>query len=106
MSKYAFHKVFEAYLKDEGEPKTWLGVAAFLNIQRNEPEVLDSQVSRVKDSISSARKFMAETNRDELRRGDAQRPITLERLDKLEKFLLVLQERFSPQFEAIRKKAR
>ncbi len=104
ISAYAFHKVFEAYLKDSDEPKTWLGVASFLNLQRNDPDILETQMGRVQESILSARKFMEETVRGELRRGDANRTISRERLDKLEQFLTVLEERFRPQFDAIRSK--
>jgi len=53
-----------------------------------------------------AREFMDETDRGELRRGDADRSITRERLGKLEQFLDVLEERFHAQFDAIRAKAR
>src|SRR5437870_2669384 len=68
ISPYAFHRVFESYLSDPSEPKTWLGAASFLNLSRNDPELLDERMSRVRESISSARKFMEGTNRAELRR--------------------------------------
>ena len=105
VSIFAFHRVFEAHLKDPTEPQTWLGAASFLNLQRNDPRVLEDQLSRVRDSIGSARKFMAETGRDELRRGDAARTITRERLDRLAQFVSILEERFQTQFDAIRSKA-
>ncbi len=106
VSEFAFHKVFEAYLQDKEEPRTWLGVASFLDLQRNDPDLLTAKLSRVQDSINVARKFMNETNRSELRRGDANRAVTNERLDELEKFLQILEQRFHPQFEAIRSKAK
>ncbi len=105
VKEFAFHKVFEAHLRDPEEPRTWLGAASFLNLQRNEPRLLESQLSRVHEAIAMARGFMDETDRGELRRGDADRSITRERLDKLERFLDVLEERFNAQFEAIRSKA-
>jgi hypothetical protein len=106
VSTYAFHRIFESYLQNSDEPKTWLGVASFLALQKNDPGHLNEQLARVKKSIGAARKFMEDTNRTDLRRGDADRIITRERLDKLEQFLGVLEERFQPQFEAIRLKAR
>ncbi len=106
VSTFAFHRVFEAHLKDPAEPKTWLGVASFLNLYRNDPKLLENQLSRVRDSVGSAKKFMDETGRNELRRGDANRTITRERLKELEHFISVIEERFHPQLEAIRNKAK
>lgn len=102
--EFAFHRVFEAHLQDPAEPRTWLGVASFLGLNRHDPKLLKTQLGRVTQGIQSARSFMNETNRATLRRGDADRTITPERLEKLEEFLKVLENRFRPQFEAIRAK--
>jgi len=106
VKEFAFHKVFETHLRNPDEPRTWLGAASFLNLQRNDPKLLESQISRIREAIAMAREFMDETDRGELRRGDADRSITRERLGKLEQFLDVLEERFHAQFDAIRAKAR
>ena len=103
--EFAFHRVFESYLRGPEEPRTWLGAASFLNLQRNDPDMLEAQLSRVHDAITLARQFMDETSRGDLRRGDSDRSISRERLEKLEAFLGVLEERFHAQFEAIRAKA-
>jgi hypothetical protein len=102
---FVFHRVFDAYLQDPNEPRTWLGVAAFLNLKSHDPKLLESQLKRIRGGIDEARKFMSATGRAALRRGDADRTISRERLDKLEQFLQVLEERFRAQFEAIRAKA-
>ena len=106
VNDFAFHRVFEAYLRDPDEPKTWLGVASFLNLSRNDPALLESQLARVRMGIRNAERFMDEAGRDELRRGDANRTITRERLALLTKFLSVIEDRFQPQLEAIRRKAK
>jgi hypothetical protein len=106
VKEFAFHRVFEAYLRDPDEPKTWLGVASFLNLSRNDPDLLESQLARIRMSVHTAERFMDEAGRDELRRGDADRTITRERLGLLTKFLSVIEDRFQPQFEAIRRKAK
>ncbi|MGQ0536139.1 MAG: hypothetical protein ACT4PT_08710, partial [Methanobacteriota archaeon] len=106
LKEFAFHRAFEAHLQDSDEPRTWLGAAAFLNLPRHDADLLESRLLHLRQNIMAARQFMEETGRADLRRGDAtsDRTITRERLTKLEQFLTLLEERFRPQFEAIRAK--
>jgi hypothetical protein len=104
VEEFAFHRVFEDYLRDHSEPKTWIGAAAFLSLSKQDSETLERQMKRVTDAIGEALAWMDETRRNEVRRGDSGQIITRERLVKLREFVIVLQERFAPQYAAIKAK--
>lgn len=101
---YVSNPVFENYCKDMNEPKTWLGAAAFLGLTKNDPEILERNLKKIEDSITLALNWLDNNNQSSLRRDDAGKPITKEVLLKLRNFLLVIKERFEPQFNAIRSK--
>lgn len=102
----AFHRVFESYLSDQSEPKIWLGAAAFLGLSKNDPEFFERRLSSVKHITADALEFMRAGLIDQLKRGDAGRSITLERVARLEAFIAVLEDRFKPQIAAIRGRVR
>ena len=101
----AFHRVFEAYLADENEPKIWLGVAAFLGLSRNDPEFFERRLASAKATVREAIQFLQKQGVEQLRRGDSGKGITLDRLSRLERFVGILEVRFQPQIAAIRARA-
>jgi len=106
LERFAFHPAFESHLQSEEEPKTWLGAAAFLALQRNDPELLDARLAEIEHATEASLAWMAEVGADSMRRGDAGKPMSRERLLRLRDFVNVLQSRFEPQFAAIRHKQR
>jgi hypothetical protein len=104
LERFALHPVFESHLQSTDEPRTWLGAASFLALPRNDPELLSARLAEIEHAIDGSVAWMAEAGTDILRRGDAGRPISRERILRLREFLSTLQERFQPQFDAIRHK--
>lgn len=103
---FAFHRIFETYLSDESEPKSWLGVAAFLGLSRNDPEFFERRLALVKDTVRKAILFLQGQNLKQLRRGDSGRGISYDTLLRLEQFVGILELRFQLQIAAIRGRAR
>lgn len=101
---YIFSTIFKSYCKDPNEPKTWLGVTAFLKLTDHSPDTLEKSLKYLTTSIDAALVFIDQTNSKVLRRDDAASPISKEQLLKLKEFLSVLDQRFKLQFEAIRGK--
>jgi hypothetical protein len=104
LERFALHPVFEEHLQSADEPSTWLGAASFLALARNEPDLLDTRLAEIAHAIDASLAWMDEVGVDSMRRGDAGRPISRERLVRLRAFVQLLQERFEPQFAAIRQK--
>jgi len=104
ISPYVNSKVFESYLKDDSEPKTWLGAASFLGLKGFDPDDLERRIKNVRDSIRSTLKWLDKNKETVLKRSDSSKPIPLNKIKKLEKFIVILEERFKAQFDAIRKK--
>lgn len=102
VSPFAFHRVFEAYLGNDAEPKTWLGASSFLGLSRNDPQLLERRLAAQRSAINSAMEFMKANGVDPLRRGDSGRSLSMERLERLDKFVQVLETRFQREFAAIR----
>ncbi|MBM3473903.1 MAG: hypothetical protein FJX75_11590 [Armatimonadetes bacterium] len=101
LQPFALHRVFEAHLGDHAEPRTWLGAAAFLSLAKDDADALGSRMRHIRAAAREAEVWMDETGQPSLRRGDARRPITRERVRELAAFLTTLEERFARQFEAI-----
>jgi hypothetical protein len=102
IEKWAFHKVFEAHLADESEPRTWLGASAFLTAGGLAVRDAYRTLNDIRRAIAMARELLEQTGQAELRRGDhLGNAISRERLESLASFVNVLEERFSRQFEAI-----
>jgi len=101
IERFAFHRVFEAYLGDPEEPRTWLGAAAFLSLSRDDPGLLRQRIRGLRSAIREAEDWMGETGQAALRRGDGGRSVSRERLRELATFVDTLEERFARQFEAI-----
>lgn len=104
ISPYIQNNVFENYCKNPAEPKTWLGVAAFLGLKSHNPDELDRKIKVILDSVDSAVKWLDENKKDILSRSDSAKPITRDKLLKLKEFISVMEERFKAQFDAIRQK--
>jgi hypothetical protein len=104
ISRFVFHRVFDSYIMNQTEPTTWLGAAAFLGLTKNDPEVLETQLAAIRRAISDTLSFMSENTTETLRRGDAGRVISRERVERLARFVDVLSDRFRGQLDAIRRK--
>lgn len=103
LQPYAFHRVFEAHLRDEEEPRTWLGAAAFLELSTQEEDLVDRRFTMIENGIEEALRWLDDTGQHALRRGDAGKRIDEERLDRLVAFLGVIKQRFTKQLDALRR---
>jgi hypothetical protein len=107
VQRYVFHRVFQDHLRDADEPRTWLGAAAFLGLNQYSAAILDERIRAAEEVVARASEWLNEEKQDSLRSGPVggKRAITRSDLDKLSRFLVVLQKRFELQMSAIRKKA-
>ena len=106
VARYADHRVFQAWLKDPSEPKSWLGASAFLGITKNDPAELNKRLREAGRCVSEGLSWCSEHGRSQLTRGPVGggRAITRGEIDKLREFIDVLQTRFEPQMSAIRRR--
>jgi len=104
LEPYIYHNVFQKYLSNPDEPKTWLGAAAFLGVTGGNPEILDRTMGSIQSSINESLDWMHKNNENALRRSDGSKLITIDDINKLQDFLNMLESRFKPQFDAIRAK--
>lgn len=102
---YITHNVFEAYLNDKQEPKTWLGGAAFLGINSYDPTTLNDKITHAESAVLTAIRWLDENSVDDLKRGPAGggKAFTRNTLEILFGFIKEIQDRFSNQINAIRK---
>lgn len=105
VSAFALHPVFESHLEDEEKPKTWMDAEAFLQLRSHDGSELEERFEQLRESIERALEFIETTEVDVLRRGDRPPAISRERLERLSRFLDLLEERFSRQISAIRKRS-
>lgn len=107
LERFLFHPVFRRYLSDPLEPKTWLGVAAFLGLTTYDRSHLESRLGAVRQAITLAKNWFQEHGEDTLTRGPSGggKAIKREEVLSLERFLVVIQERFKSQLEAIKDRA-
>jgi hypothetical protein len=102
---YAFDPVFERFLGNPDEPKSWLDVAAFLRLNKYDYETLRNQLTKIESAIEETLASIKENKEDSLIRDDRNKPLIRERVLKLKEFLEIIQIRFKSQFEAIRSKS-
>lgn len=105
VKRYAEHDSFESWLEDPEEPRTWLGAAAFFNLAQNTPMELQDRLRAARNSVNQAIEWCEENNKNVLTRGPhGGGKIPYDKLNKLDEFIDVLEERFKRQMDAIRKK--
>jgi hypothetical protein len=106
VARYADHRVFQAWLKDPSEPRSWLGASAFLGITKNDPTELNKRLRGAARSVSEGLAWCDEHGRSRLTRGPVGggRAIRRDEIEKLGEFIAVLQSRFEPQMSAIRRR--
>lgn len=102
---YIFHPVFEKYCSDINEPKTWLGVAAFLGLNKNDPDVLERKLKEINGAIESSLTWLKSHKQETLVRDGSSPYITKSKLLKLHEFLSAIEVRFKLQFDKIRSKS-
>ncbi|MDZ4817779.1 MAG: hypothetical protein SGJ20_02270 [Planctomycetota bacterium] len=97
---------FRAWLKDNDEPRTWLGAAAFLGLSRNTANELNDRIRAIETAAKHASEWCVQAGRNDITRGvhGGSRPIPLAEIEQLQAFLDVLRGRFARQIEAIRQK--
>jgi hypothetical protein len=103
INRHISHRVFQKYLVDQSEPKTWLGAAAFLGITTHDKDTLETSIKSIDSDIKLAVDWMNDQHINEIRRSDSARPVPRETVLKLNEFMGVLKTRFKQQFEAILK---
>lgn len=103
--RYVFHPVFRKHLSDPEEPRTWLGVQAFLGLAKNDPTVLDDALRTADNAVAAAIGWLDESGRESLRTGPSggKKTILKSDLEKLPPFMDLLKSRFQRQIEAIRR---
>lgn len=106
VARYSDHRVFQAWLKDPSEPKSWLGASAFLAITKNDAAELNKRLREAGRSASEGLGWCDEHRRSQLTRGPVGggRAITRDEMEKLRDFIEMLQTRFEPQMNAIRRR--
>jgi hypothetical protein len=103
---YVFHPVFLAHCRQPEEPRTWLGASAFLSLRENTPKELEDRLQQVRNAVVQALGWLKEEGQEILPRGPVGGGRTIRRTDveKLGEFIELLEDRFSVQVAAIRKK--
>lgn len=96
---------FKKFIKDDGEPKMWLGAASFLGLSKNDALHLNDRLSTAKSVISQALAWFKETGQPTLRRGATGGSVSITKVDveKLAELLRSIQTRFNVQIEAIQR---
>lgn len=97
---------FRAWLRNNDEPRSWLGAAAFLGLSRNTANELNDRIRAIETAVRRAKEWCAKAGRRDIIRGvhGGSRPVPLAEIELLQTFLDVLRSRFSRQIEAIRQK--
>ena len=103
VAPYFNSMTFRKFVKDDTEPKTWLGAASFLGLSKNDALHLNDRMSTAKAVISQALAWFGETNQQTLRRGATGGSVSITQIDieKLAALLESIQTRFKIQIEAI-----
>jgi hypothetical protein len=96
--------VFRKHLKDQEEPRLWLGAASFLQLASADPQHLNDRLISVRTAIDDALRWIETHQRDRITRGvtGGSEAIHVDSLTRLKSFLLLLESRFTNQIKAIR----
>jgi hypothetical protein len=108
IAPYFNSMTFKKFIKDDTEPKTWLGAASFLGLSRNDALHLNDRLSTAKATFTQALAWFGETNQQVLRRGATGGSVSITHVDieKLNQLLENIRVRFSVQIDAILKPRR
>ena len=106
VAHYTDHRVFQAWLNDPDEPRSWLGASAFLGIAKNDAAELRNRVRKAMRCATDGLAWCEEHNRPQLTRGPVGggRAIARAELVRLQEFVSLLEVRFATQMNAIRKR--
>lgn len=104
--RYVEHPVFRRFLEDSDEPRSWPGVASFLNLNQMTALELDDSLRAAAGSIEAALDWFAVSGEVTLRRGrgGGGRSLLQAEIQRLPEFLDTLETRFAPQMEALRQR--
>lgn len=96
---------FRKFMKDESEPKMWLGAASFLGLSKNDALHLNDRLAAADSVISQSLAWFEETGQSSLRRGATGGSVSITKADaeKLSALLDNIKARFKVQIEAIQK---
>lgn len=106
IAKYTAHRVFQSWLKDPEEPRTWLGASAFLGLTRNDPTELRKRIREPQKAAADGLAWLEQTGREQMFRGPVggSAPITRSDLQRLAEFVHLLEKRFATQIGAIQRR--
>lgn len=104
LSRYVFHYIYRDWLADVDEPRTWLGVQAFIGMRQVDATSLNDGIREIEEAVEMAIEFMEWSGQDRLQRGPTGGGKVIHRreVERLREFVDVLRIRFSPQMDAIR----
>lgn len=108
IKKYADSPPFRAWLSSPEEPRTWLGVSAFLGLGRNDPHEINDRLRAVQTAVRQATEWCRSAGRDFITRGPdgGGRPIPAGEIHRIPEFLECVKQRFARQFAAIQSRDR
>lgn len=108
LSPYVNHPAFLEYTKNTEEPKTWLRAASFLGLRSNDALHFEDQLRTLVAAAELGLAWFENSGEEVLRRGatGGGRSIGMQEVEKLKRFAVVIQERFSVQIQAIRRTAK
>lgn len=108
ISIYVKNPTFELYFINKILPENWLDVAAFLKLNKYDPQTLEKILNYIRSAIKESLNYLKENKVNALIRGKSTQnpPITKERIIELNKFIELLEEKFKAQFDAIRQSKR
>lgn len=96
--------VFRNHLRDQEEPRLWLGAASFLQLARPDPQHLNDKLVTARAAIDGALGWLDQHEKDKITRGvtGGGEAIHRDSLIRLKAFLDLLETRFANQIQAIR----
>jgi len=105
VAPYFRNLVFQKHGRDPAEPRMWLGAASFLQLANGEARHLNDRLRATERAIGDALAWMDENGVDQINRGVSAGGETITRKDvaRLATFFKLLQERFEPHIEAVRR---
>lgn len=101
------HKVFQSWLADPEEPRSWLSASVFLQLGSHDPNELNDRIRAVLTAARRAQEWCKANSRESLTYGPSGgpgRPIPFTEVERIPEFVGVLEQRFERQMSAIRKR--
>lgn len=96
---------FKKFMKDESEPKMWLGAASFLGLSKNDALHLNDRLAAADSALSQSLSWFKETGQSSLRRGASGGSVSITKADveKLAMLFENIRAQYKVQIEAIQR---